>query len=85
MRAGKIIATGAGMAVDHAETGGLAPQIGEDARQHDMLVDVGEITGVKRVLIVHLGMGPTLVMAGFVPAIHVFCRRFKTWMPDISP
>src|SRR5262249_60674729 len=55
LRAGKIIATGAGMAVDHAETGGLAPQKGGGARQHDMLVAGGDITGGTRWLIGCLG------------------------------
>jgi hypothetical protein len=26
-----------------------------------------------------------LVMTGFVPAIHVFLRLAKTWMPGIRP
>ena len=29
---------------------------------------------------------PTFVMAGLVPAIHVFaCNKSKTWMPGSSP
>jgi hypothetical protein len=29
------------------------PQIVENPRQHDMLVNVGEVAGVERVLIIH--------------------------------
>ena len=41
------------MAVDHAERRGLCPQMFEDARQHDMLVHVGETAGMEGVLVVH--------------------------------
>ena len=42
------------MAVDHAERRGLGAQMFENARQHDMLVHVGEVAGMESVLIIHL-------------------------------
>ena len=41
------------MGIDHAEGGWLFLQIDEDARQHDVLDDIGEISGVKGVTVVH--------------------------------
>ncbi len=41
------------MAVDDAERRRLGAQIVENEGQHDMLVHVGEIAGMKGVLIVH--------------------------------
>ena len=41
------------MGVDDAERGRLVAQMHEDARQHRVLDDVGEIAGVKGVAIVH--------------------------------
>jgi hypothetical protein len=40
------------------------PQIVENARQHDMLVDVGKIAGVKRVLVVHVTQRSHQKLAG---------------------
>ena len=41
------------MGVDHPEGGRLVAQMYQDAGKHDVLVHVGEIPGVKGVLVVH--------------------------------
>ena len=41
------------MRVDHAEGGRLVAQMHQDAREHRVLDDIGEIAGVKGVAIVH--------------------------------
>src|SRR5690606_832179 len=42
-----------GMGVDDAEGGVLAPEIGEDAGEGDVLDHIGEIAGVEGVAVVH--------------------------------
>lgn len=44
---------GAGVAVDHPERRGLLLQVTENAYQHDVLDDIGEVSGVEGVLIIH--------------------------------
>ena len=41
------------MGIDDAERCRLGAQVHEDAHQHDMLDDVGEIAGMEGVAIVH--------------------------------
>src|SRR5205085_1103228 len=53
--AGEVIAAAAGMAVDDAKGGRLLLQIKQDAHEHDVLDDVGEIAGVEGVAVVHGG------------------------------
>ncbi|MFK4584244.1 hypothetical protein ABIF83_007721 [Bradyrhizobium ottawaense] len=51
----EIVEAGAGMGVDDAERPRLVLQIGDDARQHDVLDDIGEVAGVEGVTIIHGG------------------------------
>jgi hypothetical protein len=52
--AGKqIVAASAGVSIKHAESRGLLAQICEYRRQNRVLMNVGEITGVKRVAVIH--------------------------------
>src|SRR5262249_53564543 len=53
---GKVVATAARMGVDDAERRRLAAQVQENAGEHRMLDDVGEIAGVKSMAIVHDGV-----------------------------
>ena len=46
------------MGVDHAERRRLLAQMHEDAREHRVLDDVGEIAGMEGVAIVHAGISP---------------------------
>ncbi|MGY3076515.1 hypothetical protein ACVWZZ_002886 [Bradyrhizobium sp. LM6.10] len=41
------------MGVDDAEGARLVLEIGDDARQHDVLDDVSEASGVKGVAVIH--------------------------------
>jgi len=67
------------MGVDDAERARLVLQICQDAREHDVLDDIGEAAGVKGVAVVHgkicVSLKDTqhllLVMLGLVPGIHV--------------
>jgi hypothetical protein len=43
--------------IDDPESGRLDAQMNEDARKYDVLVHIGEIPGVKGVLIVHEFIG----------------------------
>jgi hypothetical protein len=52
-RTPEIIESGAGMDVDDAEGRRLGAQMHQDANDHDMLDDVGEIAGVEGVAVVH--------------------------------
>ena len=45
------------MGIDDPESGRLDTQMNEDARKDDVLVYIGEIAGVKGVLIVHEFIG----------------------------
>ena len=54
LRAEKIVTAGSGMGVDHAKRRRLEAQMRQDARQHRVLVNVGETAGMKRVAIIHL-------------------------------
>jgi len=47
----------AGVCIDDPESGRLDTQMNEDARKYDVLVHIGEIAGVKGVLIVHEFIG----------------------------
>ena len=51
--AGEIVAAGAGMGVDDAEGRRLVAQMHQHAAQHRVLDDVGEISGVIGVAVVH--------------------------------
>ena len=62
------------MAVDHPKSRGLAAQMVEHAGQHDMLVHVGKIAGMKGVLIIHRlrfrsegSAGPTRMLSRIPP------------------
>src|SRR5690606_17422286 len=50
---GKVIGADAGMRVDVAKGGVLALKMLDHQRQHGMLLDVGEISGVIGVSIIH--------------------------------
>ena len=49
----KIVSARAGMSIKNAERRGLLAQISEYRRQNGVFVNVGEITGVKRVAVIH--------------------------------
>jgi hypothetical protein len=49
----EIVEAGTCMGVDHAEGGGLLLQMKQDAREHDVLDDIGEVAGVKGMAVVH--------------------------------
>ena len=51
--AGQIVAPDAGVRVEIAQRRVLAHQVREDARQHRVLEDVGEIAGVEGVAVIH--------------------------------
>ena len=51
--AGEIIAAGAGMGIEDAERRRLRAQMQQDAHEHRVLEDIGEVAGVKGVAIVH--------------------------------
>ena len=53
--AAEIVNACAGMGVDDAKRRRLLLQIGQDADQHDVLDDVGEVAGMEGVAIVHDG------------------------------
>ena len=53
LRAEKVVAAGAGMGIDHAKSRRLVAQVREDARQHRVLVHVGEVAGMEGVPIIH--------------------------------
>ncbi len=46
---------GSGVGVDDAERAVLFPQMRDDAREHRVFDDVGEIAGMERVAVVHRG------------------------------
>jgi hypothetical protein len=41
------------MGVDDAERARLVLEIGDDARQHDVLDDIGEVAGMEGVAVIH--------------------------------
>ena len=49
----KIVTGGTGVSIKNAERRGLLAQIREYGRQNGVLMNVGEITGVKRVAVIH--------------------------------
>ena len=53
--AGEIVAADAGMAVEQEQRSVFGLQMRDDAAQHDMLEDVGEIAGVIDMAVVHGG------------------------------
>ena len=53
LRAVEIVAAGAGMGVDDAERRRLGAQVHQNADQHRVLDDIGEVAGVKGVAIIH--------------------------------
>ena len=57
----EIIEAGTRMGVDDAEGGRLVLQVSQDARQRDVLDDIGEVAGVEGVAIVH-GAGASVVL-----------------------
>jgi hypothetical protein len=56
LRPGEIVEAGAGMGVEDAERAWLAAQMRNDTRQRRMFDDVGEISRVKAVPVVHAAL-----------------------------
>ena len=48
-----IVKPGAGVGIDNPERRFLLREIREDAHQHDVLENIGEIAGMERVAVVH--------------------------------
>ena len=51
--AGQIVKARPRMGIDHAEGGRLFLQVGDHARERRVLDDIGEISGMKRVAVIH--------------------------------
>ena len=75
--AAQIVTAGARMGVDHAERRRLGFQIGQDARQHRVLVHVGEIAGMECVLIIHVSWGMIFSENRLPPSDQVRGQAFR--------
>src|SRR5215469_7785648 len=62
-RSGEIGKAGARMGIDHPDRRRFAVQVRDHAGEDDMFVDVGEITGVKSMAVVHSLDAPGTVSA----------------------
>ena len=71
------------MGIDDAESGRLAAQMDEDARQHRVLDDIGKIAGVKGMAVVHRISVPQ-AQAGLENSTEVFVEIDKTLSAYLS-